>query len=114
MGWAPATEISRSDWIAPFLAPLLSDSYPAVRAIAYRSLRKIPGFEDFQYNRTGLREERAAAVQRVLSRSHQLQKNNSRQVSGKAILRDSAGSLQQETYDRLLSERDDQIIFWKE
>jgi hypothetical protein len=47
-GWAPARGASDSDWQAPHLAVLLEDPYTAVRYIAGRSLRSLPGFEDFE------------------------------------------------------------------
>jgi hypothetical protein len=50
MGWAPATEVSGSDWMPPFLAEALVDSYSGVRFIAGRSLQRIPGFEDLAYD----------------------------------------------------------------
>ena len=114
MGWEAATETSGTDWLAPFLAPLLADPYPPVRAIAYRSLRKIRGFEDFQYNRTGLREKQHSAVRRALSQWQQLRQSASQVVSGNAILINAVGTLQRDTFDRLLLDRDDQMIHWKE
>ena len=50
MGWAPAQEASGTDWMAPYLAQLLDDPYDAVRFIAGRSLRTLPGFEAFEYD----------------------------------------------------------------
>ena len=47
MGWAPAQEASGRGWIAAHLSGLLDDPYDAVRFIAYRSLRSLPGFEAF-------------------------------------------------------------------
>lgn len=49
-GWKPAQEISGTNWPAPFLAPLLNDSYAAVRYIAARSLKTLPGFADLKYD----------------------------------------------------------------
>ena len=50
MGWAPAVAASGSDWMAPFLAEVLDDSYSGVRFIAGRSLQRIAGFEDIGYD----------------------------------------------------------------
>jgi len=49
MGWAPALEASGAEWPAIYLARLLDDPYVAVRHIAGVSLRRQPGFEDFEY-----------------------------------------------------------------
>ena len=50
MGWQPAREISKDDWLAPYLATLMQDDYPAVRYIAGRSLKRLPGFETVPYD----------------------------------------------------------------
>ncbi|MGB0580800.1 MAG: multiheme c-type cytochrome, partial [Limisphaerales bacterium] len=39
MGWQPAQQASKHDWMAPFLANLLDDEYDAVRFIASRLVR---------------------------------------------------------------------------
>ena len=43
MGWGSAREVSGDAWIAPHLARLLNDPYDAVRFIAHRSLKSLPG-----------------------------------------------------------------------
>ncbi|MGI9627979.1 MAG: cytochrome c3 family protein [Longimicrobiales bacterium] len=48
MGWQPAQEASGRSWFVPVLAYLLNDSYSAVRAVATRSLRTVPGWDDFE------------------------------------------------------------------
>jgi hypothetical protein len=50
MGWAPARELTGSDWQAPFLARLLQDPYSAVRYLAHHSLRQMDGFRDFRFD----------------------------------------------------------------
>jgi predicted CXXCH cytochrome family protein len=50
MGWEPARGISGKGWMAPFLALMLNDPYPAVRYIAGRSLSREPGFEKLSYD----------------------------------------------------------------
>lgn len=50
MGWEPARQVSGSEWMAPYLAELMADSYAAVRAVASRSLRTLPGFDDLDYD----------------------------------------------------------------
>jgi predicted CXXCH cytochrome family protein len=49
-GWKPAQEASGSKWMAPFLAPLLNDSYAAVRYITGKSMKTLPGFADFTFD----------------------------------------------------------------
>lgn len=49
-GWQPAQAASDTDWMAPLLAPLLQDPYAAVRFIAGRTFRGLPGYEDFEFD----------------------------------------------------------------
>ena len=57
-GWEPAQEASGTSWMVPYLGELLGDPYDAVRFIAARSLRTVPGFETLQYDFTGERQDR--------------------------------------------------------
>jgi predicted CXXCH cytochrome family protein len=63
MGWPPARHASGDQWFAPYLAQLLEDPYPAVRYIAGRSLRRLPGFEKFSYDFVAGLEDRRRAKQ---------------------------------------------------
>lgn len=49
-GWEPARQASGQGWQAPLLARLLDDPYAAVRYVAWRSLRRQPGYEGFQFD----------------------------------------------------------------
>ena len=68
MSWSPAMQVSGNDWLAPYLAELLTDPYAAVRYIAHRSLRDQPHFADFSYDfladRPQLDRDHARAVER--------------------------------------------------
>jgi hypothetical protein len=68
MGWGAAREAAGEDWLAPYLAILLDDDYPAVRFIAQRSLREIGGFEDIFYDPEMPPSERLEASRRVTQR----------------------------------------------
>jgi len=50
MGWDAAQQVSGNDWQAVLLAELLDDPYSAVRFVAHRSLRTLPGFGDYAYD----------------------------------------------------------------
>lgn len=47
MGWSPAIEAAGKDWIPPYLGLLMSDSYDAVRYIAWHALKEQAAFADF-------------------------------------------------------------------
>jgi hypothetical protein len=66
MGWAPAKQTTGDQWLAPYLALLLDDPYSAVRYIAQRSLKRLPGYQDFAYDFAGSAEYRSAAPSRAL------------------------------------------------
>jgi predicted CXXCH cytochrome family protein len=69
MGWDAAQTTSGSDWMAPLLIELLDDEYPAIRSIAYQSLRRINGFADFQYDYVADQESRWAAQRAARKRA---------------------------------------------
>jgi predicted CXXCH cytochrome family protein len=52
-GWADAQATSGTDWMAPLLIRALADDYAAVRWVALRSLRSLPGFEDLDWSLAG-------------------------------------------------------------
>jgi predicted CXXCH cytochrome family protein len=68
MGWEPAQEASGRGWLAPYLGHLLNDPYAAVRFVAQRSLRGLPGFGDFEYDYLASPMRRARARGRALDR----------------------------------------------
>ena len=70
MGWPPAQQASGTRWLPPWLARLMDDPYDAVRFIAGRSLRTVPGFERFAYDSVpapGTRPALTAAVARQIA-----------------------------------------------
>jgi hypothetical protein len=66
MGWAPAQAISDTSWMPPFLVLGLNDPYDAVRQIAERTLRTLPGYEGFSYDALAVQDERIAAVENLI------------------------------------------------
>lgn len=67
MGWEPAQLASGRDWLYPYLIMELNDPYAAIRYGAWKSLRTLPGFEDFpmDYNAD------EAALDEVFGRAYQ-------------------------------------------
>lgn len=109
MGWPAAREASGSGWLAPFLAQLLDDPYDAVRFIAYRSLRTLPGYGELNYDYVGSPEDRRAATGRALNIWKQ-QRGQVLSRSGDPILIDAGGQLQQDVLMRLLGQRNDRRV----
>ena len=106
LGWEPARAASGSGWMAPYLAQLLEDPYDAVRFIAYRSLRQLPEFGDFQYDYVDSPQRRAQARLKALEIWRRAGLKHP-PASGSAVLFDARGNLRQDVFDRLLSQRND-------
>jgi hypothetical protein len=113
MGWEPAKNASGIDWLPLYLGPLLDDPYSCVRYIAFRSLRQLPGFEDFTYDFVATAEERKNAVAQVASR---WSSSRSRDLDrhGPTLLVDASGNVDQPLLTRLAMARDDKIVDLRE
>jgi predicted CXXCH cytochrome family protein len=68
MGWGTALKTSGDKWEAPYLAQLLEDPYAAVRYIASRSLKSLPGFRDFNADFEAKTASRPLERDRALAR----------------------------------------------
>ncbi len=116
MGWGPAKDVSGREWQAPYLAHLLNDPYSAVRFIAYRSLRRLPGFETLRYDFVGKPEARRNASARMLSIWRALTARD--RVSPKrdrlTVLIGSNGQLDIATVARLSQQRNDRTVDLRE
>ena len=107
MGWKPALEASGADWVAPHLARQLDDPYNAVRYISARSLKGLPGYEDWNYNYVGPVEKRREAASVALDRWSGSFREN---VEKKRLLIGSDGKFDEASYSRLLQYRDNTPI----
>ena len=72
-GWAPAKKASQTQWMAPLLAELLTDSYDVVRFIGYHSLKELPGFSEFEYDFVGPEEARERGRTQALKQWKELE-----------------------------------------
>jgi formate-dependent nitrite reductase cytochrome c552 subunit len=113
MGWAPAQAASGTDWMAAPLAMLLNDPYDAVRFIASRSLRSLPGFGGFQYDFLAPPPERTTATLRALEQSVRAVPLQTRRGDA-ALLRDISGAPRMDEIVRLGLQRDDRPIVLRE
>jgi hypothetical protein len=110
MGWTPAQQAAGREWFAPYLAVLLNDPYAAVRFVAWKSLRTLPGFEQFAYVYTAPDAETFAAGTRALQQSIELTKANPHPFAPATLL-DANGRFDPDTYDRLLNQRDNRRVY---
>jgi len=104
MGWRPAQEASGGSWIAPYLAGLMGDPYDAVRFIAYRSLRKLPGFAQFPFDFMAPPDVRLQAIARALE-VPRLRSAADRRTDPQLLINPD-GSLKGDVINRLVQQRD--------
>lgn len=71
LGWDAARPLSTPRWQAQLLTELLDDPYAAVRFVAQRSLRGLPGLTGLQYDFLSAPAERRAAQARARALSAQ-------------------------------------------
>ena len=87
----------------------MDDPYSTVRFVTHRSLKTLPGFEDFRYNFVGSAEERSHVRKRII-----LDWNNRTKTSfdrsGLQRLINSMGRLNSELVEALLEQRDDRPV----
>jgi predicted CXXCH cytochrome family protein len=107
MSWQPAREISGSEWQAPFLAETLADPYSVVRFVAWRSLKHLPGFKDFQYDFLTPEGERSRnrAVDHWIKQARTIDDDRAIRV-----LLTPAGELDSQATQNLQAERDDRPV----
>lgn len=100
-------------WPAPFLALTLLDPYSAVRSVAYESLRKYPGFQDFTYDFLAAPAERNGAMRQAIER-WRAQLPAQPAWSGSSFLLRSDGSMDIESVQQLMGARDNRPILLPE
>lgn len=113
MGWKPAQQVSGSTWLAPYLQDLLQDPYDAVRYIAYRSLRTLPGYQDLKYDYIGSSENREAEVA-VAGEIWNGRDRADDKTFTPAMLLDKTGNLLEAEVQRLLEQRNQRALYLQE
>ncbi len=103
-GLENARHASGERWLAPALAPLLDDPYPAVRYIAGRSLKRLPGFARMEYDFVGPEADRTRARRTALDLWNAA---GSPDRTGPAVLINAAGEPDTAAREALLRQRDD-------
>jgi hypothetical protein len=113
MGWRPAQEASGANWLVPFLAELMNDPYDAVRFIAGRSLRSVPGFSDLPYDFVWPSERRISAAFAFLERWRERKTVTGRRTDPELLL-DSQGVVQAKIVTELLRHRNNRPVSLRE
>jgi hypothetical protein len=108
MGWVPAQEAAGTDWLVPYLLELMLDPYDAVRIIAFRSLRTLPGFDGAAFDELASPEARAEAARSI--RDRWASSSGTSHGRGERTLFDERGRLDQREVARLAAQRDDRPL----
>lgn len=105
-----AREAACEEWFGPYLANLLVDPYHAVRYVAARALRSLPGLESFEYEYMDEPDARAAAAARAFEQWERTRAPDSR-VAEPRVLFGEGGVLDRDALARLVAQRDERRIF---
>ena len=106
-GWEPAKNAAGTQWMGPFLAELLNDSYDVVRFIGYHALKGLPEFSEFEYDFVASQQERETRQQRALQIWNA---SNDRPPPSSSLLIDAKGQLNKQKFRQLREQRLDPTI----
>jgi hypothetical protein len=112
-GWRAAQQASGTNWMAPYVSLLLNDSYDAVRYIAARSLKTLPGYENFAFDFAGSENERAINQRRALGLWRDMRDRQGRR-GDETLLFNADGTFIADRIDRLTSQRNNRRVFYRE
>jgi len=105
MGWQPAQQASGSDWIPVFLSTLFDDPYDAVRFIAYRSMRSLPGMSTFRGDFLASAPKRRQDIQAIADAWRGRRSGSAGRIDP-ALLFNTDGSVRLDVVNRLLQAQD--------
>ncbi len=111
-GWDAAREVSGTEWMPPYLGQLLLDPYDTVRFISHKALRKVPGFEDFEWDYEAPREDRSAAFRKRYE--EWAGSPASRLKENRELLVGEDGRVDETKFNYYLRRRDDRAMFLME
>ncbi len=112
MAWEPALEVSGNDWEGLYLSVLATDPYDAVRAIAYRSMKRLPGLESVHHDFLAPAEDLQRAADRIASTWKAGRGRGG--TRSDAVLIDAWGNPKMDRLRLLLRERDDRSVTFAE
>jgi hypothetical protein len=113
LGWQPAQKASGVNWMAPILGQLLDDPYAAVRLIAARSLKGLPGFAGFAYDFLSPPDIRAGAPLKAVNVWHG-SLDPMRRRNDRALLLDARGEIRLDLVNLIRQKRDDHRMSLRE
>ena len=108
-GWKPAQDASDAgQWGPPILTLLMDDHYDAVRFIANRSLKSMPGYQDVGFDFLAPRNERHGVIRAIMGRwSERLP---TRLANRAEILITADGNIDTKAVDAHIAKRDNRVV----
>jgi hypothetical protein len=113
LGRPDAQRASGTNWMAPYLSLLLNDPYDAVRYIASRSLKTLPGYEHFAVDFAAPENERLATERRALGLWRDMRESQGRR-GDPSLLFNADGTFIADRIDRLSRQRNNRRVFYRE
>ncbi len=109
LGRPEAREAAGDDWMAGLLSPLLEDPYTAVRYVAGKSLRGLPGFDGFDYDSSASQSQLSVARTQAVERWTTARPSGARRPRMEVFLK-SNGDLDWEAIGEVMRRRDDRHV----
>lgn len=113
LGWQPAKDASRIDWVTPVLGQLMIDPYDAVRLVAFRSLRSYAEFADLEFHYTGDLAERKRVVGNLIAAWSAAASERAASPEASVLISENGG-IDRVNYVRLLESRDNREVLLAE
>ncbi|MCH2203382.1 MAG: hypothetical protein MK102_15540 [Fuerstiella sp.] len=114
LGWKPAQTVSGTEWIARVVSVLLDDDYPAVRYIAGRTLKSLPGFDDYDYDFVPQPKANRCRAEAALERWRQQRQSDGEPPNLTELLDQTEGPVSDTILDELFKRRDNKAVFLAE
>ena len=105
-GSVEARKASGENWLGFYLAGLLDDPYPAVRYLSFVALRKIPGYENVDFDFVGPVADRKRVSDALVTRW----KPEPHEIGSAHLLLDQKGRLDHERMAELRGGRDNRPL----
>ena len=112
LGWRPAQAASGTDWMPLLLSQRILDPYSAVRYLARRSLRTLPGYSSFDMDFIDAPRALNSKALQVFTtwRQSTLQQGDPTQAGTQTTLYRGRFTIQKRDWDKLLKSRNDEPV----
>jgi hypothetical protein len=116
LSWAPALQVSRTNWVPALLGQLLDDSYAAVRCVAARSLQTVSGSLPPGYDYVQDPASRSPAREQVWSdwEKEIAMKGEKAEFPRELLVQPEALSQQKVSFDQWLKNRNERRVRLRE